>query len=217
LYSLVLFAGVSVVAVGCGSDDDTTGSGGAGGSSGKSGSTGTAGKAGSSATAGKGGGSAEAGETGEGGSGGASTLYERLGGYDGIKGELTTIVGLEVADEDIAPFFAAQLAPGSTHKPSATDIIECLTIQLSAAAGGPYTYPAKAKTSGFQCRSMAVAHAGLGIGSDVFDKFVAIAATQLLKDDVSADDVNTIGMVLNSTKPDIVEEGTGGAGGEGGA
>ncbi|MEO6599306.1 MAG: hypothetical protein ABIQ16_05495 [Polyangiaceae bacterium] len=228
LYSLVLFAGVGAMAVACGSDDDTTPAGTAGKSS-----AGAAGKGG--AGGGKGGATGVAGEAGEvglGGEGGAAdTLYNRLGGHDGIRAALGAIVAEEVMDSDIASFFAPQLAKGSKHEPTVDDILDCFTALLGTAAEGPgEVYPTKAK-SGFQCRSMVDSHADLHIGADTFDNFVSIAAGVLKKAKVADADIAVIGSVLNGTKDDIVDldapasgpcvspacmVGDGGAGGEGG-
>ncbi|MET0791270.1 MAG: hypothetical protein ABW061_07085 [Polyangiaceae bacterium] len=78
---------------------------------------------------------------GEGGEGGAAdTLYNRLGGHDGIRAALGAIVTEEVTDPDIASFFAPQLAPNSTHKPSVDDILDCTKddiVDPDAPASGP--------------------------------------------------------------------------------
>jgi hypothetical protein len=50
---------------------------------------------------------------------------------------------------------------------------------------------------------MAEAHAHLGIEPAVFDKFVMIAANVLMSAGVAPADIETIGGVLNSTKPAI--------------
>ena len=212
LYGLVLATGVGIALAGCGSDDEPGGS-----------TAGAAGKAGGSTAGGSG-------EGGEAGSSAGPTLYERLGGHEGIKTEIGKIVLAELANEDIASFFAPNGVP--SHKPQPTDIIECLTAQLGTAAGGPgEVYPTKT-SSGFQCRSMAAAHADLHIGSGTFDEFVTIAAGVLEADGVAADDITVIGGVLTGTKNDIVDfdapangpcivdactvTGEGGAGGESG-
>ena len=209
LYSLVLFAGVGAMAVACGSDDDSTPAGTAGKSA-----AGSSGKAGGAATAGKSSGGAtgvagesdmgEGGTLSEAGAGGApDTLYDRLGGYDNIKVVIGQIVVAEVNDEDIASFFAPNaLVP--SHEPSVGQIIDCFSVLLSSAAGGPYTYPVKL-ADGFQCRSMVKAHEALHIGSDTFDNFVTIAAGVLKDDKVAAADIATIGAVLTGTKDDIVD------------
>ena len=128
---------------------------------------------------------------------GSSTLYERLGGNAGIKGAVDAIVAAEVMDPQIAAFFAPATMAG--HTPSVAQIKECLVLQIGNAAGGPEQYPA-AVSGGFTCRSMAAAHAGLGISSEIFDKFVMIAAATLTSAGVAPADVATLGGVLNSTK-----------------
>jgi len=203
LYSLVLLAGVGTALVACGSDDDSSPA--SAGSGGKS-SAGAAGKA-SAGAAGKasgGGGASAAGDSGEGGEGGATTtLYERLGGHDGIKGAIGAIVTAELADDDIASFFAPNLQD-ATHKPTAADIIDCFTALLGNAAGGPEVYPYKTP-GGFTCRSMVAAHADLHIGSGTFTHFISIAAGVLAEAGVAAADIGVVGAVLTGTKSDIVD------------
>lgn len=174
LFSLVLFAGVGSALVGCGSDDSS-------------------------------GMGANAGAGGKGGEGGAgdSALYDRLGGHEGIKAALGAIVTAELADDDIASFFAPNLQVAS-HTPQAGDIIDCFTALLGKAAGGPEQYPYKT-ASGFTCRSMAAAHAGLHIGSGTFDHFVTIAAGVLKEANVDDADIAVVGGVLVGTKHDIVD------------
>lgn len=129
------------------------------------------------------------------------TLYQRLGGNAGIAGAIDAIVAAEVMDPEIAAFFTAAGMPNAT--PNVTQIKQCLVAQLGNAAGGPERYPTMV-SGNYTCRSMVDAHAGLGISSAVFDKFVMIAANTLMTAGVAADDIATIGAVLNSTKPDIV-------------
>jgi hemoglobin len=176
-FSFALLAGVGCAVVACSSDgDDSAASAGAGGSAGAT----------SSGTAGTG--------------GATSTLYARLGGNDGIATAVDAIVTAEVGDPDIASYFSQQANP--KYSPSVADIKECLVLQLDSVSGGPQKYPGKT-TSGFTCRSMAAAHADLGINSGTFDKFVAIAGATI-KDAVTADDLTTIAGVLNGTKTVIV-------------
>ena len=180
LFSLVLVAGVGAALVGCGSDDDSSTAG--GGSGGKCG-TGAGGAA-------------------AGGADGASTLYSRLGGHEGIKAAIGAIVTAELADDDIASFFAPNLT--ATHTPQPADIVDCFTALLGNAAGGPEVYPYKT-AGGFTCRSMAAAHADLHIGSGTFDNFVGIAAGVLKDAGVADADIAVIGGVLNGTKSTIVD------------
>ncbi len=130
------------------------------------------------------------------------TLYARLGAERGIAQAVTNIVAAELMDPEIAAFFAPNTQPGAV--PSPAQIEACLVAQLSSVAGGRQTYPTTV-TGNYTCRDMASSHRGLGIGGDVFDRFVMIAAGVLLDAGVRQADVETIGTVLNSTRPDIVE------------
>ena len=205
LVSLVLLAGAGACAVGCGSDDDS-GSTSTAGTGGKS-SAGAGGKS-SAGSSGKGGAGAsgapdvEAGAGGEGGVGNTTTLYERLGGHDGIAAAIDAIVAEELKDPIIVTYFSQQASP--SHKPAKKDIAECFTNLLGKAAGGTEAYPFTT-TSGFTCRSMSAAHATLGIGAGTFDKFVLIAGGVLTDMKVDADDIQAIAGVLNGTKPSIVD------------
>lgn len=143
------------------------------------------------------------GSSGAGGGGSTSTLYERLGGHDGIKAAIGAIVTAELADDDIASFFAPNLKDAS-HLPQAGDIIDCFTALLGKAAGGTEAYPFKT-TGGFTCRSMAAAHADLHIGSGTFDHFVSIAAGVLKDAGVADADITVVGGVLTGTKATIVD------------
>lgn len=197
---MVLLAGVGSALVACGSDDDSTSAG--GGAGGKGGMGGMGGKA----TAGASGKSSSAGssaEAGQGGAGDSSSLYERLGGHDGIKAAIGAIVTAELADDDIASYFAPNLKDPK-HVPQPGDIIECFTGLLGNAAGGPEVYPFTTD-SGYKCRSMPAAHLALHIGGDTFDNFVTIAAGVLKKAKVADADIATIGSVLVGTKKSIVD------------
>lgn len=190
---------------GCGGDDDVDPGNNNNTSSSSSGGTtdGGASSGGSSS-----GGSSSGGET--------TTLYERLGGKTGIRNALGAIVTKELEDPEIASFFGSLSAgPNGTSaegSPSATQLLECLTNQLGAAAGGPASevvYPTTVEDpqngtqTSFTCRDMATSHAKLGIYSSVFDKFVTIAGGVLTEAGVAPADIETIASVLVSTKPQI--------------
>ncbi len=141
------------------------------------------------------------------GSDAATTLYTRLGGNAGIKGAVDAIVADEVKDPAIVVFFSENVkSPPPAGTPTVDQIKACLVNQLGNAAGGPEKYPGTpADSLGHQCRDMKTAHTGLGISSQVFDKFVTIAAGTLKRLGVADADIATIGGVLNSTKTSIVE------------
>lgn len=142
--------------------------------------------------------------------GAATTLYDRLGKKDGIRAALTTIVNEELKDPEVASFFFRQAGAPGNGSPTAAAIIECLTNQLGAAAGGPVSevvYPTTVPNGAVThvCRDMNASHAGLGIYSSVFDKFVGIAGGVLTTAGVAAADITTVANVLVSTKGDVVD------------
>jgi hemoglobin len=63
-----------------------------------------------------------------------STLYERLGGYDGIRAVVDDFYDRLVADEDLGPFF---------EEADLDRLRETQTAFLCEAAGGPETYDAE--------------------------------------------------------------------------
>jgi hemoglobin len=134
---------------------------------------------------------------------GEKSLYQRLGRAPGISAAVDAIVAAELQEPAIAAYFVAAAArPGAL---SAVQIKECLVAQLGNASGGPERYPTTV-SGNHTCRDMRSSHAGLGISSADFDRFVMIAAGVLTGAGVSSADVATIGGVLNGTKADIVEE-----------
>jgi hypothetical protein len=138
-----------------------------------------------------------------------ATLYDRLGGYDGIHSALVAIVGQELANPDIASYFYNQVAsPIPAGHPTAGQIEDCFAVLLSSVAGGPYSYPPDGGVVGtdggtFACRDMATIHQPLMISGGSFDEFVSIAAATLAPT-VCATDLATIGGALESTKSAIV-------------
>ncbi len=132
------------------------------------------------------------------------SLYQRLGGKENIARVVHLIVVAELKDAQIAGYFTPV---GQSGHPTAEQIEACLTIQLSGFTGSRETpaYPARpADTKGWQCRSMADAHRGLGITDAVFTKFITIAAGVLKSNGVSDADIKTIGDILGTTRSEIV-------------
>jgi hemoglobin len=136
------------------------------------------------------------------------TLYVRLGSHAGIRGALDKVVQAELGDPAIASFFFNQVQnPVPAGHPTVDQLTECLTDQLSNAAGGPETFPTTVTdgAGSFTCRDMATIHQPLHISGGTFDKFVMIAAGELQTLGVAAADIQTIGTVLNSTKSAITD------------
>jgi hypothetical protein len=136
---------------------------------------------------------------------GTATLYERLGCEAGITSAVNAIFGAELANGDIASYFAYVGTPGH---PNVDQIEACFVKFLSSAVGGPDAYPTTVTAGGssFMCRPMATAHADLYISGGSFDTFVSIAGSVLMSPlfNVSASDVAMIAGVLGGYKPMIV-------------
>ena len=168
---------LTVVVAGCSS----------GGSGGSGGSTGSAG-----------------GVTGS--SGGASgadagpTLYQKYGAAAISKVVDDAVIGL-LADCLEAPYF---VNVGLTGHDSVARLKSCLRLQFTVLMGGPGTYPGVNDT-GDTCASMTAIHAGLGIPSDVFDRFVIDLGAVLTADGVSDPDIATIAAGVAPLKSQIVQ------------
>lgn len=131
-----------------------------------------------------------------------TTLYERLGKIDGIRGAVKAIVAEELKNDNIKSYFFFQL---QGEKPTPADIEECLSNQLAAAAGGPEKYPLTLP-SGFACRNdMKAVHERLHIPGATFDKFIEIAAGVLTAAKVAPADIKTVGDVLVGFRSQVVD------------
>lgn len=91
---------------------------------------------------------------------------------------------------------------------NATRLVNCLTAQLTAATGGPGTYPPSPNPDG--CRTMADSHEGLGISTVEFDALVGHLVAELTALGVATGDITAIGGVLTAApvKADIIEDAT---------
>jgi hypothetical protein len=135
-------------------------------------------------------------------SGPASTLYDRLGKIDGIRGAVKAIVVEELKNDNIKSYFFFQL---KGEKPTPADIEECLSQQLAAAAGGPEKYPLTLP-SGYACRGdMKATHERLHIPGATFDKFIEIAGGVLTAAKVAPADIQTVATVLIGMKGQVVD------------
>ncbi len=145
---------------------------------------------------------------------GGSTLYERLGKHAGIAA-LTkeTFEGAngELADAQLLSYFYIRtggLGSGAGGAPSLAVVEDCFNGFLGKATGGPESYPFTSVAGGanFVCRDMATAHAGLGVTSAAFQKFVSILATKYTMAGVSQADLQTVGGAILGTASDIVDK-----------
>lgn len=141
------------------------------------------------------------------GDGGSTTLYQRLGGHAGIRSAVNQIVKQELGDPEIASYFVYQTeTPAPAGHPNVDQLEECLTDQLASVAGGTEAYPTAVTddAGSWMCRDMTTIHKQFDISGGTFSKFVMIAAGELQSLGVASSDIATIGGVLNSTRPDIV-------------
>jgi hypothetical protein len=181
--ALLLCIGVVLSAqAGCGDDDDTTGAG-SGGSGGKAGSAGS--KAGSGGTAGS----------------GTGTLCAKYGGKDNVASAIKEKVVPELTgDCRINAFFSSLSAARVTH------LKDCLAIQAQELFGCPgVKYQGSKSSNDMECRSMKVAHAGLGSSAGDFDALIEDVAKGLKAAGIEDADIATAGEALMGLKGDIVE------------
>jgi hemoglobin len=136
-------------------------------------------------------------ESADGETGGDGTIYDRLGGETGIQEAVQSLVVNRIApDARINGYFLN----------SGVDVgvvISCLTLQLSAATGGPQVYPGD---SG--CRDMKTSHEGLGISDADFMDLAGHVVDELTERGVAQADIDVIVEVLTGMYDDIVEDPT---------
>jgi hemoglobin len=117
----------------------------------------------------------------------ASTLYERLGGYDAIQAVVDQTITNVAADRRINKFFAHADIP---------HLRRSLADQICAAAGGWCIYTG---------RDMKTAHAGMHIHSRHFNALVQDLGMALSKFKVPAKEQHELVAILAPLKGDIVQ------------
>lgn len=122
------------------------------------------------------------------------SLYVRLGEEEGIRHLLTGFLSSHVLPD---PRVNAYFHNASVDLDS---LLDCLVDQVGEASGGPQTY---------DCRSMAEAHAGLGISSADFADFGAILEETALYHGVAAADVADLLVLIDGTEGDVVQDADG--------
>jgi hypothetical protein len=124
---------------------------------------------------------------------GQGTVSDRLGGEPGILSFLEKlVVPAELADPEIAPFFAHL-----TETPS--DIEQCLAMLLDHDLGGHSPHFGAVLADGHQCRSsMSDIHRGLDIPDRIVDKFILIVGQQATLAGVAPADIQEVADVLDS-------------------
>jgi len=139
-----------------------------------------------------GGSSGSSGTSGTSGGPAALSLYERLGGKEGLETFVKTVVETKIlTDVDLKTFFFNQTAmPIPAGHPSAKQITVCFARFVGTALGkdsypgATVNDPMNTNNPDHKCRSMADSHkvgsTQLNIGSANFDKFIGHIATSLM-------------------------------------
>jgi hemoglobin len=120
-----------------------------------------------------------------------STLYDRLGGKDGVQAIVETFVGNVTADKRVSRFFAKVTGPKLDH------FKEMLADQICEATDGGCKYTGK---------SMKEAHAGMGISTAQFTAVMEDFTFALEEKQVAKEDEQALFGKLDALKDDIVEK-----------
>jgi hemoglobin len=114
------------------------------------------------------------------------TIYDEIGGRDGVAVAVDTFYDHVMADDVLAPYFGAtDMSRQKRH----------LRTFLAAAVGGPERY---------QGRDMGAAHAGLRITEDAFDRVVGHLVATLTGLGVAPATIAAIGATLAPLRTRIV-------------
>lgn len=116
-----------------------------------------------------------------------TTLYDRLGGADGLGRLLVTFYGLVLADPLLAPFF---------RNVPMDKLLRMQEELFSASLGGPHTY------SGRPLREV---HAGRGIGPPHFHRFRQHLLTTLQQAGVDAEDMREVVRRVSALRKDVLD------------
>lgn len=122
----------------------------------------------------------------------ADTLYDRLGGKQGITAIVDDFVSTCAHDPRIKSFFAKTAADPKRLAKFKGNLVD----QLCQLAGGPCKYNGK---------DMKTAHAGMGIGGRQYDDLVMDLGKSLVKFKVAGADRHTLITALSTMKGDIIE------------
>lgn len=137
----------------------------------------------------------------------SGSFYVKYGGQAGVQKIVDTTVANVLADCTQNPYFTTVL--GTPGHDTEDKLKSCLDLQLTAAMGGPATYPGvshyrNAPPEGYTCVDMTTIHEGLGIPSDVFDQFVVDTSAAFKTNGVSDADIALIAPQLLGLKPQVV-------------
>ncbi|HET7715574.1 MAG TPA: group 1 truncated hemoglobin [Bauldia sp.] len=119
-----------------------------------------------------------------------TTLYQRLGGYDAIAAVTDDFLAQLMNDEEFAVFFAGM--SDDTVKRVRQEVVEF----FCQATGGPCNYTG---------RDMKVAHTGLGITAEQWQKSLVYFAASMNKFKVPEDVQAELAAAVGPLEKDIVE------------
>lgn len=129
------------------------------------------------------------------------TLCDKYGGPDNVASVVqTNVIGAIVEDCRINTFFTSLDTDGLTR------VNDCLTIQVQGLFGCVgYDYTNSQASNGLPCRSMAHAHAGLGISQGDFDALIEDVVAGMTEAGIESQDIAAAAPALLGMQPDIVE------------
>jgi hemoglobin len=115
-----------------------------------------------------------------------ATIYDEIGGRDGVAAAVDTFYDRVLADDLLAPYFdTTDMRRQKQH----------LRAFLAAAVGGPDVYAG---------RDMSEAHAGLGITDEAFDRVVGHLVATLTALGVAPATIGAIGDAVAPLRAGIV-------------
>jgi len=117
---------------------------------------------------------------------GDPSLYERLGGYDGISGITEDIWGNHVSNDAIKQRYADS---------DAENVKRLVREMFCAGTGGPQSYTGK---------DMLTAHRGMNISPEEFVSVIDDVLDAMSKNGISQREKDEVLCILYSMKPDIV-------------
>ena len=120
----------------------------------------------------------------------ASSLYDRLGGYDAIAAVANNMLPRLMADEQLGRFWQNRGEDGIEREK------QLLIDFLARAAGGPMLYTG---------RNMMTTHRGMQISEADWTRFIGHLTDTLRHFDLPAAETNDVLTFIESTKSEIVE------------
>ncbi len=121
----------------------------------------------------------------------APTLYDKLGGKDGVAGVIDSFIANITTDKVVSKYFAKTKGPKLDH------FKQMLADQICHEAGGPCQYTGK---------SMKDAHKGMGITDAQFNAVVQDLNLALQEKQVGKEDADALLAKLGAAQDDIVEK-----------